>query len=94
MIGEGLFSNSDYKVGDHIADYKGELIFNLEADRRVDANKLGYMIHVFNSITGQKAINNASIVVSTSVAGKTTSMQEDFKAYRNHYNLWTCNHLP
>jgi hypothetical protein len=39
LIGEGLFSNSDYKVGDHIADYKGELIFNLEADRRVDANK-------------------------------------------------------
>ena len=52
------------------------------------------MIHVFNSITGQKAINNASVDVSTSVAGKTTSMQEDFKAYRNHYNLWTCNHLP
>ena len=37
FIGEGLFSNSDYKVEDHIVDYKGELIFNLEADRRVDA---------------------------------------------------------
>ena len=49
MIGEGLFSNSDYKVGDHIADYKGELIFNLEADRRVDAGKEGYMIHVSNN---------------------------------------------
>ena len=46
LIYEGLFSNSDYKV---IADYKGELIFNLEADRRVDANKWGYMIHVSNN---------------------------------------------
>ena len=31
------------------ADYKGELIFNLEADRRVDAGKGGYMIHVSNN---------------------------------------------
>ncbi len=58
------------------------------------ASKANSSTNVFNSITGQIAINNASIVISTSVAGKTKSMQEDFKTYRNHYNLWTCIHLP
>jgi hypothetical protein len=90
LIGEGLFSNSDYKVGDHIADYKGELIFNLEADRRVDANKCGYMIHVFNSITGQIAINNASIVVSTSVAGGTRVRLQACKKISKHTKIITC----
>jgi hypothetical protein len=49
LIGEGLFSNSDYKVEDHIADYKIELIFNLEADCRIDVGKEGYIIHVSNN---------------------------------------------
>ena len=117
LIGEGLFSNSDYKVGDHIADYKGELIFNLEADRRVDAGKGGYMIHVsnntkldcydtcrrgeckaskansstnvFNSITGTMAINNASIVVSTSVAGGTRVRLQACKKISKHTEIIT-----
>ena len=86
--------------------------FNLEADRRVDAGKGGYMIHVsnntkldsydtcrrgeckaskansstnvFNSITGTMAINNASIVVSTSVAGGT---RVDYKHARRFQSI-------
>jgi len=46
LLGDGLFSNIDYKVGDHIADYHGELIFEAEAERRTAAGKGGYMIYI------------------------------------------------
>ena len=34
LIGDGLFSNINYEVGDHIADYNGEVISHEEAERR------------------------------------------------------------
>jgi len=34
LIGDGLFSNIDYEIDDHIADYNGDLISLEEVERR------------------------------------------------------------
>ncbi len=52
------------KVGDYIADCKGELIFNLEADRKVDANKWGYMIHVSTILAEDENVRQVKQIVA------------------------------
>lgn len=117
LLGDGLFSNIDYKVGDHIADYHGELIFEAEAERRTAAGKGGYMIYIsnevrmdcyttcqsgdckaskansctnaLNSVTGQSAIGNATMVKSTSITGTTRVRLEASKRIPKHMEIIT-----
>ena len=46
MIGDGLFSRRAYDIGDHIADYNGELISVVEGDQRDARGHGGYMIYI------------------------------------------------
>ena len=46
MIGDGLFSRRAYDVGDHIADYNGDLISVVEGNRRDERGHGGYMIYI------------------------------------------------
>ena len=46
MIDDGLFSRRAYDVGDHIADYNGDLISVVEGNRRDERGHGGYMIYI------------------------------------------------
>lgn len=50
LIGDGLFSNRDFNIGDHIADYNGEIITDEERNRRDAAGRGGYMIKISNNM--------------------------------------------
>lgn len=58
LIGEGLFSNIDYNVGDHIADYNGEIISAEEGEDRDERGHGGYMHHI-NATTRMDCFVNA-----------------------------------
>ena len=45
-IGDGLFSRKSYKVGDFIAEFRGEIISEAEYCRRVRNGKGGYAIRI------------------------------------------------
>lgn len=57
MIGDGLFSRRSYDVGDHIADYNGELINAEERELRDRRGHGGYMLHI-NRTTFIDCYNN------------------------------------
>lgn len=58
LIGEGLFSNINFNVGDHIADYNGEIISAEEGELRDERGHGGYMHHI-NATTRLDCYENA-----------------------------------
>lgn len=58
LIGEGLYSNINYNIGDHIADFNGVLISAEEGELRDEQGHGGYMHHI-NATTRMDCFENA-----------------------------------